>query len=59
MIPVRARLRPVTATVLAVALYLGVVTGFRVAGHWHTSVTEHEYHERLQELHSPVYTHPR
>jgi hypothetical protein len=41
-----------------VVVYLGVVAGFRVAGHWHTSVTETEYHERLQELHSPVYTHP-
>jgi polyferredoxin len=59
VLPMQARLRPVTATVLAVVLYLGVVTGFRAAGHWHTRVTEHEYHERLQELTSPVYTHPR
>jgi polyferredoxin len=56
---VRSRVRPVATVVLAVALYLGVVASFRVAGHWHTSVTEAEYHERLQEIHSPVYTHPR
>jgi polyferredoxin len=55
----RPGLRPAAAALLAVALYLGVVAGFRAAGHWHTSVTEGEYHRRLQEIHSPVYTHPR
>jgi ferredoxin len=50
-------LRPVTATVLAVGLYLTVVVGFRAAGHWHTAVSEEEYHRRLQEIHSPLYTH--
>jgi polyferredoxin len=50
-------LRPVTATVLATALYLVVVVGFRVSGHWHTSITEEEYHRRLQEINSPIYTH--
>jgi len=52
-----AWLRPVVASLLAVALYLTVVVGFRAAGHWHTSVTEDEYHRRLQEIHSPLYTH--
>jgi ferredoxin len=52
-----AWLRPVTATVLAVSLYLAVVVGFRATGHWHTSVSEEEYHRRLQEIHSPLYTH--
>jgi hypothetical protein len=42
---------------LATALYLVVVIGFRVTGHWHTSITEEEYHRRLQEIHSPIYTH--
>jgi polyferredoxin len=50
-------LRPVTATVLAVGLYLAVIVGFRATGHWHTSVSEEEYHRRLQEIHSPLYTH--
>jgi polyferredoxin len=50
-------LRPVTATVLAVAVYLTVIVGFSVTGNWHTSVTEEEYHRRLQEIHSPLYTH--
>jgi len=27
------------------------------ASHWHTSITEEEYHRRLQELDSPLYTH--
>jgi len=52
-------LRPVAPVLLAVALYLGVVAGFRMAGHWHTSVPEAEFHERLPEMSSPVYTHPR
>jgi polyferredoxin len=50
-------LRPATATLVAVGLYLVVVLGFRAAGHWHTDVTEQEYHRRLQELESPLYTH--
>lgn len=50
-------LRPVTATLLAVGLYLGVVGGFRAAGFWHTNISEQEYHRRLQELESPLYTH--
>jgi polyferredoxin len=57
--PAWARLRPLAPVVLAVALYLGVVTGFRIAGHWHTEVREAEYHQRLTRIDSPVYTHPR
>ncbi len=54
----RARwLRPVTATALAIGLYLAVVAGFQAAGHWHTNITEAEYNFRLQELDSPLYTH--
>ncbi len=53
----RLWLRPATATLLAVGLYLVVVFGFRAAGHWHTDITEQEYHRRLQELESPLYTH--
>jgi polyferredoxin len=58
--PIRTRrwLRPATAAVVALAVYLAVVGGFRIAGHWHTSVTESEYHERLQEIQSPGYSHP-
>jgi ferredoxin len=55
--PARAWLRPAVAAGLAVGLYLTVVLGFRAAGHWHTAVTEHEYNRRLQEIHSPLYTH--
>jgi hypothetical protein len=47
----------VTATVLAVGLYLAVIVGFKATGHWHTAITEEEYHQRLQEIHSPLYTH--
>jgi polyferredoxin len=55
----RAWLRPATPIAIALGIYLAVVVGFRAAGHWHTSVTEAEYHERLQELRDPKYTHPR
>ncbi len=51
-------LRPAAPVALALVLYLSVVVAFRAAGHWYTEVTEAEYHQRLQELHSPVYTHP-
>ena len=50
-------LRPATATLLAVGIYMTVIVGFKVSGHWHTSITEEEYHRRLQEIDSPLYTH--
>jgi len=43
--------------VLAVGLYLAVIVGFKATGHWHTAITEEEYHRRLQEINSPLYTH--
>jgi len=55
----RIWLRPVTPIVIALGVYLAVVGGFRVAGYWHTSVSESEYHQRLQELNDAQYTHPR
>jgi hypothetical protein len=53
------RLRPFTPVLIAVVLYLGVAAGFRIAGHWHTEITEVEYHRRLPEIDSPFYSHPR
>jgi ferredoxin len=50
-------LRPAIATLVAVGLYLVVVFSFRAAGYWHTDISEQEYHRRLQELDSPLYTH--
>jgi len=50
-------MRPITATLFAVGLYLVVIIGFQAAGHWHTSVTEEEFHRRIQEMDSPLYTH--
>jgi len=50
-------LRPATASLLAVGLYLAIVVGFKATGHWYTVVTEEEYHQRLQEIDSPLYTH--
>ncbi len=50
-------LRPAWASLLAVAIYLAVIGAFRLTGHWQTSVTEAEYHRRLQEIGSPLYTH--
>jgi len=42
---------------VAIGLYLAVITGFHVTGNWHTSITEAEFHERLQEIESPLYSH--
>lgn len=54
----RARwMRPAVASLVAIGIYLAVIGGFRVAGHWHTSISEAEFHRRLQEMHSPVYSH--
>jgi polyferredoxin len=53
----RPLLGPAAAIGLAVAVYLGVTTGFRLAGHWRGSVSEAEYARRIVEIDSPVYTH--
>jgi len=50
-------MRPVVASLVAIGLYLAVITGFRLTGNWYTSVTEAEFHQRLQEIDSPLYTH--
>ena len=50
-------MRPAVASLVAIGLYLAVVGGFRLMGHWHTSITEAEYHRRLSEINSPVYSH--
>jgi len=40
------------------AIYAVVVIGFRATGHWHSNVSEQEYHERLQgNLNSSEYDH--
>ena len=50
-------MRPAVASLVAIGLYLAVIGGFYATGHWRTSITEDEFHERLQEINSPVYTH--
>lgn len=55
--PWRPAVTPGRAIAVALGIYLAVVGAFRVSGHWHTAVTEAEYHRRLAEIHSPVYTH--
>jgi hypothetical protein len=50
-------LRPAVAVALACGVWLAVVGGFRLAGHWHGAVSEAEYHRRLGEIDSPLYTH--
>ena len=55
--PGRWRLRPALAVALAVGVYLGVVTAFRLSGHWRSGVSGAEYARRLPEIESPLYTH--
>jgi polyferredoxin len=50
-------LRPALAAGIAVGVYLGVTTAFRVSGHWRGVVSEGEYAHRLRDIDSPVYTH--
>jgi len=50
-------MRPAIASLVAIGLYLAVITGFMVTGNWHTSITEDEFHQRLQEIDSPLYSH--
>jgi len=53
----RIWLRPVLAVVIAVGVWCAVVGVFRIGGHWKNSITEEEYHERIQDMDSPLYTH--
>ena len=55
--PTAALLRPALAVAFGVFVYLGVTLAFRLAGHWHGSVSEAEYAARLAEIDSPLYTH--
>jgi NAD-dependent dihydropyrimidine dehydrogenase PreA subunit len=55
----RLILRPVGVALLAAVLYLVVIGGFRLTGHWHSELGEKEYHHRIQEIRSPAYSHPR
>jgi len=41
-----------------IVLYLGLVYAASITGHWNSSVSEHEFRLRLQEIHSAKYTHP-
>ncbi len=50
-------LRPTTAVILAVGIWLVVVGGFRLTGHWHNNISEDEYARRIPDMDSPVYTH--
>jgi polyferredoxin len=45
------------AVAVAGGLYLAVVLGFRLTGHWRTAVTDTEYRERLRDIDSPAYDH--
>jgi polyferredoxin len=55
--PGRRALRPALVAAVAVALWLAVTLGFRLAGHWRTAVSEGEFARRLAEIDSPVYSH--
>lgn len=53
----RRAVRPRTVIVAAAALFLAIVAGFRLAGHWRSSVSEQEYTARLVHIESSLYTH--
>lgn len=53
----KRRLRPVVVVGVAVGIWCAIVLGFRLTGHWHNNITQKEYHQRIQEMDSPLYTH--
>ena len=53
----KRRLRPATVVAVAVGVWLVIVGGFRVTGHWHNNISEQEYNYRIQEMESPTYSH--
>ena len=53
----RGWMRPAFVVVLAVTVYLGIVTAFRLTGHWRSGVSAAEFARRLPEIGSPLYTH--
>jgi len=49
--------RPAVVVAVALGVYLLTVGAFRVTGRWHTAITEAEYHARIEDIRSPVYSH--
>jgi ferredoxin len=49
---------PLKLGVVIAGVYVVLVYGAAITGHWKSAVTEHELRVRLQEIHSPQYTHP-
>jgi polyferredoxin len=54
----RLRLRPAAVVGIVAIGFLVVLGAFRLAGHWHSEVSEAEYARRLGEIRSPAYGHP-
>ncbi len=57
--PRRGRLRPAIAAALVVGLFFGGIAWARWSGHWHTSVSDREYLQRIHHLDEPQYEHVR
>lgn len=49
--------RPAVVVAAAVTVYLVTVGAFQATGRWHTVITEAEYHDRIEDIRSPVYSH--
>ncbi|HPC81920.1 MAG TPA: 4Fe-4S binding protein [Thermoanaerobaculaceae bacterium] len=54
----RGALRPALAALAVAGVFLAVLAGFRLAGHWQSSVTEAEAAARLRNIRSAEYGHP-
>ena len=44
--------------IVIIGIYTGVVYIAGITGHWKSSITEHEFRVRLQNINSPEITHP-
>lgn len=54
----RPALRPALAALAVAAVFLAVLAGFRLAGHWQSSVSEDEAAGRIRNIRSAEYGHP-
>jgi polyferredoxin len=52
------RLEPLAYAAAVVALFLGGYVGARATGVWHNGISDAEYVERIQDVHSAEYGHP-
>jgi hypothetical protein len=49
---------PLKLGIVIMGLFVALFYTAEITGHWKSSLSEHEFRTRLQEINSPKYTHP-